>query len=873
MAAKPDTKETPLMQQYNRIKAQYPDAILLFRVGDFYETFNQDAVITARILGIVLTKRANGAAAEIDLAGFPYHALDTYLPKLVKAGYRVAICDQLEDPKTAKTVVKRGVTEIITPGVAHNDKILDHKTNNYLASLFHQHDLWGIAFLDVSTGEFFCTESKKEYIDNLLQSLKPAEIILSKRQVSLLKENFGNHFYHYPLDDWIYQYEFGREKLKSHFGTPSLKGFGIDDLTLAITAAGAIIHYLGATQHPNLRHISAIYRLHQQEHMWLDKFSIRNLELLTAAPGGRSLLDILDLTLSPMGSRLMRKWIIMPLLDKNLIDERHSIVEHLLLHPELHEALKTQIRQVGDLERLISKIPLGKINPREMLQLKRALQALQPVKTWCSETAHLHLNKIADQINLCERLQQTIEKTLLEDAPAVVQKGEVIAPGISSELDELRHISRSSKELMLTIQKREAERTGITSLKISYNNVFGYYLEVTNTHKHKVPSDWIRKQTLANAERYITEELKQLEEKILGAEEKILALEEKLFNELIAFAVNYIPSIQLDAHLIARLDCLMAFAEAAQRYRYRKPQIDDSHIIDIKEGRHPVIERLLPPGEHYVANDVYLDNNTYQILIITGPNMSGKSALLRQTALICLLAQIGSFVPASSARLGIIDKIFTRVGASDNISSGESTFMTEMIEAASIMNNISDRSLILLDEIGRGTSTYDGISIAWSIAEYLHNNPIAHPKTLFATHYHELNELAEKYPRIRNYHVATKEVGQQVIFLRKLVEGGAHHSFGIHVARMAGMPKAIITRAQEILNELEKKHITDGLPQRVKKISSTSFQPTLFPLEDPQLTHIRQLLSQLDVNTITPIEALMKLNELKKILGETTHSS
>ncbi len=856
------------MQQYNRIKAKYPDAILLFRVGDFYETFNTDAITAAQVLGIVLTKRSNGSASEMDLAGFPYHALDTYLPKLVRAGYRVAICEQLEDPKMTKTIVKRGVTELITPGVAHNDKMLDHKSNNFLAAVYTDKQSWGLAFLDVSTGEFFCTQGGKEYADNLLQSFKPSEIIMSKPLLKSFKEEFGSTFYTYTLDEWIFQPEFGRDTLQKHFGTSSLKGFGIDELFGGITAAGAIIHYLGETQHPNLQHITAISRLHQSHHVWLDKFSVRNLELISSAQGGKSLLDILDLTTSPMGSRLLKKWVVLPLLEKEKIDERLQIVEYLIKHPELPTELKNHIRQLGDLERLISKVPLGKINPREVVQLKRALLALVPIKNICANSDNAFLNKLADQINPCEVLKNKIETSVLEDAPPVLQKGNVMANGISPELDELRYISRSGKDLVLDIQKRETEKTGISSLKVGFNNVFGYYLEVTHTHKDKVPAEWIRKQTLSNAERYITDELKHLEEKILGAEEKIQALEEKLFIELVAYIADYIRPVQTNAHVVAKLDCLLSFADAAQKYNYRKPDINDTFKIEISEGRHPVIERLLPLGESYVANDIFLDNENQQILIITGPNMAGKSALLRQTALICLMAQMGSFVPAAKASIGIVDKVFTRVGASDNISSGESTFMTEMNESASIMNNISERSLILLDEIGRGTSTYDGISIAWSIAEYLHNNPTARPKTLFATHYHELNELAEKCERIKNFHIATKEVGQKVIFLRKLVEGGTQHSFGIHVAKMAGMPPAIIARANEILEELEQKHIATDLKQKVKKLEPKNYQLNIFQMDNPQLVKVQEILHGLNINTLTPVEALLKLNELKNVVGE-----
>lgn len=857
--------ETPLMQQYNSIKGKYPDAILLFRVGDFYETFHTDAITTAQVLGIVLTKRANGAASEMELAGFPYHALDTYLPKLVRAGYRVAICEQLEDPKLTKTIVKRGVTELITPGVAINDKMLDHKSNNYLASVYFDKNAWGVAFVDVSTGDFFCTQGNKNYIENTLQSFKPAEIILSKKLVKEFKEEISSQFYLYGLDEWIYQYPFCNENLLKHFETTSLKGFGIEELEHAIIAAGAIIHYLGETQHDNLKHINVISRLHQEKHIWLDKFSVRNLELVNSTVGGKSLLDVLDVTNSPMGSRLLRRWILLPLIEKSLINERLQIVEYLIKNPDITQQFKTFIKQIGDLERLISKVPLGKVNPREVVQLKRSLQALVPIKKIAAESDNNFLKKLSDQINPCELLRNKIEAELLEDAPAILQKGNVIAKGVSESLDELKYITHSGKEVILDIQKREAENTGITSLKVAFNNVFGYYLEVTNSHKNKVPQQWIRKQTLANAERYITEELKQLEEKILGAEEKIAALEEKLFTELVSYIADYIKPVQANAQVVAKLDCLIAFSEVALKYHYHKPEVNDTLIIDIKEGRHPVIERMLPIDESYIANDIYLDNQEQQLLIITGPNMAGKSALLRQTALICLMAQMGCFVPATKAKLGIVDKIFTRVGASDNISSGESTFMTEMNESASIINNISERSLILLDEIGRGTSTYDGISIAWSIAEYLHNNSIAHPKTLFATHYHELNELANKCERIKNFHVSTKEVGQKIIFLRKLVAGGTEHSFGIHVARMAGMPKSIIERAYKILEELEQKHIATDMKQKIKKLEPEKYQLNMFQLDDPRLLKIREKLDNIDVNTLTPVEALLKLNELKKI--------
>jgi len=860
------TKDTPLMQQHRRIKAKYPDAILLFRVGDFYETFGQDAIKTSGILGIVLTKRSNGAASSIELAGFPHHALDTYLPKLVKAGYRVAICDQLEDPKLTKTIVKRGVTELITPGVTHNDQILDVKRNNYLASVHFDKDLVGAAFMDVSTGEFVTTQGSKEYIDNILQSFNPSEVLFSKSHQKDFKREYGEQFYTYALDEWVYAFDYAQEKLTRHFETQSLKGFGIDDLQQGIIAAGAIIHYLAETEHSNIQHISTINRLYQDRHVWIDKFTARNLELLSSPAGGKSLADVLDLTLSPMGARLLKKWIVLPLREKTLIEERHTVVEHFIKHPELREELKNSIRHTGDLERLISKVPLGKINPREVAQLKRSLDSLIPMKEKSSASDCLQLKKIADQINPCELLRQRIEKDLVAEAPAQIQKGNAIAKGVCPELDDLRNLVRSGKDYILGIQKREAERTGISSLKIGFTNVFGYYLEVTHTHKHKVPPDWTRKQTLTNAERYITPELKEYEEKIIGAEEKILILEEQLFNELVLFIQDYIKPVQINAHQAARIDCLLSFAEAALKYNYRKPVIHEGLSLEYKEGRHPVIERQLPPGEQFVPNDLLLDNDTQQIIILTGPNMAGKSALLRQTALIALMAQIGSFVPATSASIGILDKIFTRVGASDNISSGESTFMVEMNETASIVNNISERSLILLDEIGRGTSTYDGISIAWSLAEYLHNNQVAHPKTLFATHYHELNELANKFPRIKNFTIAIKDTGNKVIFLRKLVEGGSKHSFGIHVAKMAGMPKALVDRANEILKELEQKSIASDIRDTVKQLPAPGYQLNIFQMDDAQFREVKELLQGVDINTLTPVEALLKLQELKKKL-------
>lgn len=862
----PPQKDTPLMQQHRRIKAKYPDAILLFRVGDFYETFGQDAVKTSGVLGIVLTKRSNGAASETELAGFPHHALDTYLPKLVKAGYRVAICDQLEDPKLTKTIVKRGVTELITPGVTHNDQILDVKRNNYLASVYAEKDSIGIAFMDVSTGEFVTTQGSKEYADNLLQSFNPSEILFPKNYQKEFKRDFGEQFNIYALDEWVYAFDYAREKLTRHFETQSLKGFGIDDLREGIIAAGAVIHYLAETEHSNIQHITTITRLHQDKYVWLDKFTARNLELLSCPAGGKSLADVLDLTLSPMGARLLKKWIVLPLREKTLIEDRHIVVEHFIKNPDLRETVKNAIRHTGDLERLISKAPLGKINPREVAQLKRSLDSLIPLKENCASADCVQLKKIADQINPCELLRERIEKTLVAEAPAQIQKGNAIATGVSPELDELRNLARSGKDYILGIQKRESERTGITSLKIGFTNVFGYYLEVTHTHKSKVPPEWTRKQTLTNAERYITPELKEYEERILGAEEKILKLEEQLFNELVLFIQDYIKPVQINAHQAARIDCLLSFAEAALKYNYRKPVIHDGLSLEYKEGRHPVIERQLPPGEQFVPNDLLLDNESQQIIILTGPNMAGKSALLRQTALIALMAQTGSFVPASSASIGILDKIFTRVGASDNISSGESTFMVEMNETASIVNNISERSLILLDEIGRGTSTYDGISIAWSLAEYLHGNPVAKPKTLFATHYHELNELADKFPRIKNFTIAIKDTGNKVIFLRKLVEGGSKHSFGIHVAKMAGMPKALVERANEILRELEQKSIARDLKDAVKQLPPSGYQLSIFQMDDSQAREMKEFVRNIDINTLTPVEALLHLQELKKKL-------
>lgn len=856
------------MAQYNRIKAKYPDALLLFRVGDFYETFNTDAVTASKILGIVLTKRANGAAAYIDLAGFPHHALDTYLPKLVRAGYRVAICDQLEDPKTTKTIVKRGVTEMITPGVTDNDRMLDHKTNNFLCALYEEKEVYGASFLDISTGEFYAAQGSADYIDKLLQSLKPSEIIFQKSRKRDFTRQFGEKFYTYTLEDWIFQNEYCKDLLQKHFEVQSLKGFGIEEMKSAIVACGAAIQYLSDTEHPNIGHITSISRIEEDKYVWLDRFTIRNLEILQPSQdNGKSLLQVMDETISPMGSRLMRKWIVLPLKDIQQIEERQETTEQLIKEPELSGQSVQLIKQMGDMERLIAKVPLGKISPREVLQLKRSMTAVEQLKNLLSQQSE-PLKRMAEQLNPCALIREKIEKEIAEEAPAQAIKGGFIRQGVSAEIDELRHIAHSGKDYLLQIQKSESERTGIPSLKISFNNVFGYYLEVTNTHKNKVPPEWIRKQTLVNAERYVTAELKDYEEKIIGAEEKILQLELKLFEQLVAQLQDYIPTVQLNAAVVARLDCLLAFANNAVKNNYRRPQIDDSFILDIKDGRHPVIEQQLPLGEQYVPNDIFLDTETQQIIIITGPNMAGKSALIRQTALITLMAQMGSFVPASSAQIGIVDKIFTRVGASDNLSSGESTFMVEMSETASILNNISARSLILLDEIGRGTSTYDGISIAWSIAEFLHNNNKATPKTLFATHYHEMNELEEKFSRIKNFNVSIKEAGNKVIFLRKLKPGGSQHSFGIHVARMAGIPQPVVDRANEILAEMEQNILGKELKVQSKSKREKDIQLNIFQVNDPQLKRIREMIQNLDINTLSPVEALLKLNEIQQLIKE-----
>jgi DNA mismatch repair protein MutS len=869
--AKKEPVETPLMKQYNAIKAQYPDALLLFRVGDFYETFGEDAVKASGILGIVLTRRANGSASYVELAGFPHHALDTYLPKLVKAGQRVAICDQLEDPKLTKKIVKRGITELVTPGVSYNDKVLDHKENNFLASVHLLPKATGIAFLDVSTGEFYATQGQTEYIDNLLQSFRPSEVIVQKSKQRQFQEIFGDKFYINTFEDWVFTRDFGYDLLLKHFETTSLKGFGIEEEENGIIAAGAALHYLAETQHDRVKHISKITRIEEDRYVWLDRFSVRNLELVYSPfENGKTLLDILDHTHSPMGARLLKRWILMPLRDKHLIEERLGVVEYLMEHQEKSEELRKLIKSIGDMERLISKVAVGKITPREMLQLQRALSCIEPLKVLCRASSVTALQTIDEQLNPCSIIRDRIASQIHPEAPALLSKGGVIADGFNEDLDDLRKLAFSGKDYLVGIQQRESEKTGIPSLKIAYNNVFGYYLEVTNTHKDKVPDTWHRKQTLVNCERYITEELKEYEQKILGAEEKIAALESRLFNELIVAVAEYTQPIQLNASMIARLDCLLSFAEVSLLQKYNKPIINDSFTLDIKGGRHPVIETTLPPGEKYVSNDVFLDNHKQQIIILTGPNMAGKSALLRQTALIVLMAQIGCYVPADSAELGLTDKIFTRVGASDNISSGESTFMVEMNETASILNNISDRSLILLDEIGRGTSTYDGISIAWAIAEFLHDHPLFHPKVLFATHYHELNEMAATHPRICNFHISVKEIGNKVIFLRKLVSGGTEHSFGIHVARMAGIPQTVVERAQQILVHLEKTHAGEAplSPSATKKSSADQYQLSFIQLNDPLLEQIRDDILKTDINTLTPVEALMKLNEIKKLLGK-----
>ena len=865
--------ETPLMKQYFEIKAKHPDAILLFRVGDFYEMYGDDAVVGAEILGIVQTKRANGVGQSVEMAGFPHHALDTYLPKLVRAGKRVAICDQLEDPKLTKKLVKRGITELVTPGVSINDNILNHKENNFLAAIHFAKDKCGIAFLDISTGEFLTAEGTTDYIDKLLNNFSPKEVLLERNNKKKFEEIFGPRYFSFELDDWIFTSEAANDRLLKHFETKNLKGFGIQHLKLGIIASGAILYYLDQTQHTHISHITSLARIEEERYVRLDKFTVRSLELVCAMnEDGKSLLDVIDKTISPMGSRLLRRWILFPLKDVKPIQERQDVVEYFFRHPEVKELLDEQLEQIGDLERIISKVAVGRVTPREVVQLKIALQALEPIKEACMASNEPSLCRIGEQLNVCALIRDRIDREIQPDPPSLVNKGGVIAKGVNEELDELRSIAYSGKDYLLQVQQRESEKTGIPSLKIAFNNVFGYYIEVRNTHKDKVPADWIRKQTLVNAERYITEELKEYEEKILGAEEKILSLESRLFNELVLCLTEYIPPIQCNANLIGRLDCLLSFAKAAESNKYIRPLVDESDVIDIKDGRHPVIEKQLPLGETYVANDVYLDEDKQQIIIITGPNMAGKSALLRQTALITLLAQIGCFVPAESARIGIVDKIFTRVGASDNISVGESTFMVEMNEAADILNNMTSRSLVLFDELGRGTSTYDGISIAWAIVEYIHEHPHAHAKTLFATHYHELNEMERSFPRIKNFNVSVKEVGNKVIFLRKLVPGGSEHSFGIHVAKMAGMPKCIVNRADEILKQLESEKRQEGAisGSSVKKApaarQSGNYQLSFFQLDDPVLSQVRDEIKNMDLNNLTPLEALNKLSEIRKII-------
>lgn len=855
--------DTPLMKQYSVIKAKYPGALLLFRVGDFYETFGQDAIAASKVLEIVLTKRGNGSASEIELAGFPHHSLDSYLPRLVRAGHRVAICDQLEDPRMVKGIVKRGVTELVTPGVSFNDNVLERKQNNFLCSVYLGKNSVGAAFLDISTGEYYCAQGSEHYIFKLIQSLAPAEVIYCKSQREKVETQFSEYAA-FALDDWVYTYDFGHEKLVAQFKTNSLKGFGIDSWTDAVVAAGAILHYLEATEHKDTHHISSIARIDEDKYVWMDKFTIRNLELVTSQnDGGVPLIQVLDRTVTPMGSRQLRKWMILPLKEKPAIEERHLVVDAFFQDTDLASDIAEHLKQIADLERLISKVAVGRINPRELQQLRRSLLAIVPVKEKLEKSPVRELQKLASQLDRCEFLLEKISKELNDDPPMLTHQGGIIRDGVNAELDELRTIAFSGKDYLLQVQKREVERTGIGSLKISFNKVFGYYLEVSNANKDKVPSDWIRKQTLVNAERYITEELKVYEEKILHAEEKLSVIEQKLFQELVRHAADFTAQIQQNAKAIATLDVLLSFAMVARANRYTKPSIDDGAALIIKDGRHPVIERQLPIGESYVPNDIYLDNEKQQILIITGPNMAGKSALLRQTALIVLMAQIGCFVPAAAASVGIVDKIFTRVGASDNLSRGESTFMVEMTETASILNNLSERSLILMDEIGRGTSTYDGVSIAWAIVEFLHNHKDCKPKTLFATHYHELNQLSEDLERVKNFNVSVKEVGDKIIFMRKLKEGGSEHSFGIHVAQLAGMPNRVVLRANEILHFLEKdKHKNED---RKKIPEASKVQMSLFEL-DPKTKEVHDILSKIDINTISPVEALLKLNEVLSIL-------
>lgn len=863
--------ETPMMKQYFEIKAKHPDAILLFRVGDFYETFSDDAVATAEILGITLTRRANGTAQFVELAGFPHHALDTYLPKLVRAGKRVAICDQLEDPKLTKNIVKRGITELVTPGVSINDNILNHKENNFVCAVhFAKNKNCGISFLDISTGEYLVAEGSSEYIDKLLTNFMPKEVLVERSKKKIFEELFGSRFFIFELDDWVFTENTARDRLLKHFETKNLKGFGIEHLSNGIIAAGTILHYLDVTQHTQIGHITTLSRIEEDKYVRLDKFTVRSLELIsTMNEGGKSLLDILDKTISPMGARMLRRWLVFPLKDIKPINSRLAAVEYFFKDIQLKDLLEEQLALIGDLERIISKVAVNRITPREIVQLKVALKAIEPIRNAFLASSEPSLKEIGEKLNPCPVIRERIEKEIYPDPPAQIHRGNVINKGVNEELDQLRDIAFSGKDYLLKIQQREIEATGIPSLKISFNSVFGYYIEVRNSHKDKVPADWIRKQTLVNAERYITQELKDYEEKILGAEEKILTLETSLFNDLVLSLVEYIPTIQINANLIAQTDCLLSFAKAAKENKYIRPEINDSDELNIKSGRHPVIEKLLPLGESYIANDVFLDSDSQQIIIITGPNMAGKSALLRQTALITLMAQAGSFVPAESARIGLVDKIFTRVGASDNISVGESTFMVEMNEASDILNNLSPRSLVLFDELGRGTSTYDGISIAWSIVEYIHEHPKAKAKTLFATHYHELNEMEKSFKRIKNYNVSVKEVSNKVIFLRKLVKGGSEHSFGIHVAKMAGMPQSIVKRANTILKQLETDNRKQGISKPISDITENreGYQLSFFQLDDPILSQVRDEITSLDVNNLTPMEALNKLNDIKKIVS------
>ena len=865
-----DVVLTPMMKQFFELKAKHPDAIMLFRCGDFYETYSEDAVVASEILGITLTKRANGQGKSVEMAGFPHHALDTYLPKLIRAGKRVAICDQLEDPKLTKKLVKRGITELVTPGVAINDNVLSYKENNFLAAVHFGKSACGVAFLDISTGEFLTAEGPFDYVDKLLNNFAPKEILFERGKRGMFEGNFGNKFFTFELEDWVFTETSSREKLLKHFETKNLKGFGVEHLKNGIIASGAILQYLDMTQHYQIGHITSLSRIEEDRYVRLDKFTVRSLELLGSMnDGGTSLLDVIDKTISPMGARLLKRWVVFPLKDEKPINERLDVVEYFFREPDFKEFIEEKMHLIGDLERIVSKAAVGRISPREVVQLKVALQAIEPIRNACLNADNDSLRRIGEQLNLCLNIREKIAKEIKNDPPLLVNKGGVIADGVSEELDELRRIAFSGKDYLLQLQQRESDQTGIPSLKIAYNNVFGYYIEVRNAHKDKVPAEWIRKQTLVNAERYITQELKEYEEKILGAEDKIMALETKLYNDLVLSLAEYIPAIQINANQIARLDCLLAFANVAEANKYIRPIVEDSDVLDIKQGRHPVIEKQLPVGEKYIANDVYLDTDSQQIIIITGPNMAGKSALLRQTALITLLAQIGCFVPAESARIGMVDKIFTRVGASDNISVGESTFMVEMNEAADILNNLSPRSLVLFDELGRGTSTYDGISIAWAIVEHIHEHPRAKARTLFATHYHELNEMEKSFKRIKNYNVSVKEVDNKVIFLRKLERGGSEHSFGIHVAKMTGMPKSIVKRANDILHQLETDNRQQGIAKPTAEIASgrDGMQLSFFQLDDPVLCQVRDEILNLDVNNLTPLEALNKLNDIKKIVG------